>query len=361
MWTDATHGWAAARGDPELFATRNGGRTWSGPIFSGGNYLFDVVRTSRSNAVVETGNWVGSSLWTNDGGSHWFLTDAFPKPNYNRGALAVRRAGRGSLLFWHQYGNTLYRVKGWPPRGVFRCTRSPDWPNELPNHPICEKPAGDAGLSSAVVARLERGRFESMAAVPGGVIAVVTGHNDRAVAPQVAGFRNGSLSLVVLPEPLLDQGDALSYVTVTAARPRLYSTADVTRGGQSGFGEVLWRSEDGGATWTVALGKAKSPSVLHRPAPPSRARRWFPGGFVAVANARGRRVLLINRLGRTRVLALPGADACSSMSILFDANLGSFPKQWPQLFVEGRRAGRTVAVWWSQDAGRLLWTKFGEC
>jgi len=99
IWTDARHGWAI--GPDEVLATSNG-RTWPGPVFVGGNYLFDLVRTSRGAAMVETGNWSGFTLWTNDGGRHWFETDAIPPVDHLGGDAGVVRAGRGSRLFWHQ-------------------------------------------------------------------------------------------------------------------------------------------------------------------------------------------------------------------------------------------------------------------
>ena len=189
VWTDAKHGWSVDHQGSEVLRTKNGGRTWPAPVFIGGNYVFDLVRTSRRAALVESGNWSGYTMWTNDGGSHWFETSAFPRADYYGGALGLVRAGRGRLLFWHQHGSALYRVNGWPPRGSFGCTRSSHWPNELPNHPICDQPPGDAGLSSVEVARLDAGRFGPMAAFTDGVAALVIGGPNVAQSARLALIR----------------------------------------------------------------------------------------------------------------------------------------------------------------------------
>ena len=191
-------------------------------------------------------------------------------------------------------------------------------------------------MRSVVVARLERGTFGLMRSVPGGIFAAVWGADDI----QVALYRNGSLYVSQLPEPRA--GPVPHPTEVNAAWPRLYAT----------LGSVLWRSGDRGQTWTVLTGGAE-PRPLARVRAPVRigARAWLPGGFVAVARTARQRVLMIRQLGRTRLLALAASADCSALEPRAD---------WPHVFVEGRRAGRTVAVWRSPDGGNR-WTRFGRC
>ena len=43
-WADNRHGWVECR-ESEVCATEDGGRTWH-DIFTGGNFIFSLVRTS---------------------------------------------------------------------------------------------------------------------------------------------------------------------------------------------------------------------------------------------------------------------------------------------------------------------------
>lgn len=327
-WIDARHGWAYE--DGTVHATADGGRTWR-LVFKGSNYIFSpTVRTSRGAGVVSTGKQAGGTFWTNDGGRRWYDTQVVP--------LRAMASGRGNLLFWHVWGAELSRVAGWPPRGDFGCRRlNPDWGPPAPGHPLCAAPANEAGMRSGAVARLDRGTFGLMRSVPGGVFAGVWGTGD----PRVALFRNGALTETRLPdEPA--RADGHDRVEVAAAWPSLYGTS----------GSALWRSGDGGKTWAVLAGGAE-PGPLRRARGAARigVRAWLPGGFVAIARADRRRVLMMRQLGGTRLLALSGSAGCSALEPRVD---------WPQVFVEGRRAGRTVAVWLSADGGKR-WTRFGRC
>lgn len=351
-WIDARHGWTWHYPSTKLYTTDDGGRTWHA-VFTGSNFLFNPsIWTSRSAALVSTGRQAGATFWTRDGGRRWYGTQVVP--------LGAAASGRGSLLFWHQYRDTLYRVEGWPPRGDFPCEPG-DWPPaQPPGHRICLDPPGDAGMRSIVAARLERGVFREMRSVAGGVVGLVlepNGRHPNLGASDVALYREGSLSLVPLADPAVADGEELSGVRLAAAWPRIYVTTSLVISSEPGrrpdeVGSVLWRSGDGGRTWKVTVARVVPKRMaLVRGRPRVGVRTWLPGGFVASALARRRRVLLIRQLGRTRLLALRGTGTCSALEPHVD---------WPQLFVEGRRAGRPSAVWWSPDGG-IRWTRFGRC
>jgi hypothetical protein len=129
---------------------------------------------------------------------------------------------------------------------------------------------------------------------------------------------------------------------IAAAWPNLYAT----------IGSLLWRSADGGRTWSLMTARTPTYTLARlRGHVQTGARAWLPGGFIASARVGTRRALAIRQLGRTRLLALPGSASCSGLEPRVD---------WPRLFVEGRRTGRTVTVWYSFDGG-LRWTRFGRC
>ena len=334
-WIDARHGWAY--GDGTVHATADGGRTWR-LVFRGSNYTFSpTVRTSRGAGLVSTGKQAGGTFWTNDGGRRWYDTGVAP--------LRAVAAGRGNLLFWHVWGGELHRVEGWPPRGDFACRRlNSEWGPPAPGHPLCAAPPNDADMRSVVVARLDRRTFGLMRPVPGGAFAAVLGPNgelEPTDGRRVALYRNGDFSVTRLPNAPPD-ADQPGMPDIAAAWPRLYATS----------GSALWRSGDGGMTWSVmTLGMPPKRLALVRGRTRIGPRTWLPGGFFATARIGRQRVVMIRQLRRTRLLALPGAAGCTALEPRVD---------WPQLFVEGRRAGRTVAVWHSA-AGGGLWTRFGRC
>lgn len=356
-WIDARHGWTAHHPDAgraQLYATADGGSTWR-LVFMGGNYLFYYLRTSPNAGLVETGRTGGATLWTRDGGRRWYFTHLFPGTAYCCEERSLVQAGRGSLLFWHEGGDTLYRVEGWPPQGNVPCKPEPVFP-QPPGRLACEVPPGEAGMRSVVAARLDRGAFGAMRSVAGGIVALVEERNGRtpnSSASHVAVYRQSerSLSLMPIPDPPPLAVDERLILGLTAAWPRLYVTAPILNSSNLRNGTVLWRSADGGRTWTVAVTRALPKRVARvRGRVRVEARTWLPGGFVASARAGRRRVLLIRQLGRTRLLALPGADTCSAFELT---------SSWRELFVEGKRGDRS-AVWWSPDGGRQ-WTRLGRC
>ncbi len=355
-WVDAQHGWTWH--DESVYATRDGGRTWR-RILAGSNHLFNpgLLRASRNAGVVATGKQDGTVLWTNDGGRHWYdMGGLLP--------LGTEAVARGSQFFWHPWQGrrgTLYRVESWPPRGEIPCKQViPDWGVRQPRgHFVCTAPPDDAGMRSVVVAQLEQGSFRVMRVVPGGVVALVSEPNDRHPqlgASQAAVYRAGSLSLTPLPEPALVSPEDVAGIGLAAAGPRVYATAALTRPHpprrDDTIGSVLWRSGDGGRAWTVWVARRLPQRVpLLRVRPRIGRRAWLPGGIVASARVAGRPALVIRQGTTERSLALPHAGKCSVLEPHVD---------WPHIFVQGRRGGRTTAVWWSGDGGKK-WTRFGGC
>ena len=357
-WVDSRHGWTSyypSQQHAQLRATDDGGRTWH-RIFTGGNYIFYYLKTSPAAGLVESGGWSGTTLWTRDGGRHWYFTHLFPGTDYRFEEPSVVRAGRGSLLFWHQSDDALYRIEGWPPRGELPCEPELTFPQNG-GRVACAVPPDEAGMRSVVVGRLPRGAFGSMRSITGGVVALVEereGRDPRSSASHVAVHRTTDASLILRPvpdPPALEAGEKLGFLTLDAEWPRLFVTAVVHSSSNVRSGSVLWRSDDGGAKWTVTLTRnlpRRAPLV--RGTTRVRSRTWIPGGFIASARAYGRPVLLIRQLGRTRAIALPGSGRCASLGVA---------SRWPQLFVDGARAG-LKALWWSADGGSS-WTRFGQC
>jgi hypothetical protein len=348
-WIDARHGWS---GDGEGGArwSDDGGRTWR-VLMDLGRFQLEAVRTSPKAAIsgFVTGCCGGplthDLLWTNDAGKHWYLDG----PPMSRGAFA----GRGNLLFWHDGGDTLYRVEGWPPRGVYPCDEvEPGDLGVLMSGKLCRAPS-DHGMRSVSVASLDRGAFGGMRALPDGIFAHV--YDPVAESSHAAVYRQGSLSLEQLPAPVSSADDerALAPPRLAADWPRLYVLSDlhvVASRRAVWVGTVLWRSGDGGKTWTVTVARAL-PSRAYRVPGPARilSRTPLPGGYVASARVSARLALVIRQLDRTRpLLALPGSAKCSALQLRVD---------WPNIFVEGRRGGSTRAIWLSQDGG-YRWTRF---
>jgi hypothetical protein len=328
-------------------------------IFKGGDWGWDFWTSPSAGLVVYGDQAIGGpcpgravvSTW--DGGRRWFSVGSEIGFS-DRGSVRVGEctfstvAGRGKLLFHHDFGDTLFRVEGWPPEGDVHCQPvETSWALE-----VCAAPPDNAGIRSVPATRLTEGRFGGdLRPVPGGVVALIfEGPLSDLRVNEVAFFRYGSFSSVPLPSPSTASGWMPSTGQVHIAWPIVYVLSLEPEG------LVLWRSTDGGGTWTVRLGAGvrASPARLSRKARTS-GRALLPGGSVTSVRD-GRRLLLrIRQLDRTRVLALPGASKCSALQ----------PRvtDWPNISIEGLRAGSVRAVWWSTYGGYggWSWRRFGHC
>lgn len=246
-WVGSQYGWTAnppSRCKPhfDVCATEDGGATWHG-VFSGGTFIFGLVRTSRTAGVVSTGRQASARFWTRDNGRHWYLTKN----------VGPEFQGSGAYLFWIDFGPTLHRVRPWPPVGKARCKGG--WaagafvdPAPTRGANVCSGPAVEVGMKAVSAVTLEEGTLAGLANVPGGVIASVTA----SPVPRVLLYRLGKPRVVDLPpvgklmpctgfntEPLV----TWPRITVLGCR-------------QEGIGEQagVWLSGDGGATWRALPG-----------------------------------------------------------------------------------------------------------
>jgi hypothetical protein len=362
-WIGTQDGWEWVASPAEIRSTTNGGRRWE-PIFQGGDFLFSPFgRTSRNTGVVATGRIAGSAFWTNDRGRDWFLLDAIP--------LGATTAGSGNGLFWHERGDTLYRVEGWPPRGDFPCDEVPsEFGGPLPGHRFCRKV--DDGLRSVVALRLPGSTFHAYRGLvtvpagrglPAGVAALVDDlPHPRGGGGRGRGFvvvRGGGLGLArLLPLPALRPGEEFAYSTLFAAWPRVYvdvplMNASPIPGGATRSGSVLMRSRNGGENWATFVARSLPRRAPHVPGSADLGARFdLPGGWIAAGRAHGRLVVVIRQLDRTRgPLAFAGSAKCGALRPVVD---------WPSVVVEGRRGTQLRAVWLSSDGG-YRWTGFGRC
>src|SRR5215471_1467599 len=85
-WSDLDHGWGSSGGI--LYSTNDGGRTWK-PIFTGGQQIYHVQRTSATGGTVLTGDSKTEAFWTRDGGKHWYRGDD----------VLGAAVGHGTMLF----------------------------------------------------------------------------------------------------------------------------------------------------------------------------------------------------------------------------------------------------------------------
>jgi hypothetical protein len=369
-WIGTQDGWAWVD-DTEparIRATTDGGRTWE-TIFSGGNFLFyPYARTSRNAGVVATGRLGRAAFWTNDRGRNWFPLDAIP--------IGATTAGSGNQLYWHQRGDTLYRVEGWPPRGDFPCDEvgSDFGPPPLPGHRFCRKV--DDGLRSVVAVRLSGGAtfypFGGMVTVPpspryapsAGVASIVDDlPHPRGGGPGGRGvvvIRSGGFGLLrLLPRPVLQQGEEMPAEILFGSWPRLYVVSQLMKASAvPGEGprlsrSVLLRSRSGGDTWAVFVSRSLPQRASHTRGPAQLgARVPLPGGWIAAGHTQGRPIVEIRQLDRMRgPLAFAGSKGCGALRPVVD---------WPRIVVEGRRGTQLRALWLSSDGG-YRWTAFGHC
>lgn len=345
-WADNRHGWVECR-ETIVCSTEDGGRTWHN-IFTGGNLIFSLVRASAAAGVVQTGRSAGFSFWTRDNGKRWYELPNVPTPGYGDGDRALLFEGRGGLLFWHQSERTLNQITPWPATVTPPC-RGQSWP--APN--TCVLSAADSPFTSTAVATIPTGSLARMRHISGGVAALVTADDPNASPTAVLVHRGESNAVGTLPEPPLSRR-SLTCTDLFAGWPALFVAAGAsTDEGQacSKFPRVLWRSADGGGTWTVAsttrvaqVGTATRPGVLGKAV-------LVPGGAVVPMQGAPAR-LALRQLTSKRDVLLPGGRRCRVAQVV---------AAWPALFVTGRRAGGATPIrWWSDDGG-ATWAVFGRC
>lgn len=204
-WPTARLGWES-RTDG-VYSTDDHGLRWR-RIYP--RSALSVVRLTRRTGAIVTGAPVPAC------GCHSriFVTTNAGRTWRETRMLSPRLVGSGGRLFWiNTTGTAIYRVDSWQ--------------------------------GSHVVLRAESGRFDDAVAIPGGVAALVTSRiNGRGwdTEPTVMVLRNGRATTRALPST---QGHVL-VESVAASWPTL-----VVRGTDYDTGAALmWRSTDGGATWT---------------------------------------------------------------------------------------------------------------
>ena len=346
-WADNQHGWVECR-ESEVCATEDGGRTWH-DIFTGGNFIFSLVRTSAGAGVTQTGRTIGSTFWTRNNGKRWYELPNVPVPDLGSGGntRALVLEGRGGLLFWHQSEQTLNQITPWPATVDPPC-RGTSWPG--PN--TCVLAATDSPFTSTAVATIPTGSLERMRNIDGGVAALVTADDPNASPSAVLVHRGGSNAVSTLPEPPLSRR-SLTCTEFFADWPWLFVSAAAYTGKQgcSKLVHVLWRSADGGRTWTVAatkqvaqVGAGTRPGTLGK-------IDAVPGGAVVPMRTAPAR-LELRQLAKKRDVLLPGGSRCRVAQVV---------AAWPALYVTGRKAGGTTPIrWWSDDGG-TSWAVFGRC
>lgn len=214
-FADTLHGWAS-RADG-VYATEDGGASW--------RRIFDrsavrVARVTATSGMVAAGDRVTKCgcrqvrLWTADGGATWHRT---------KQAAGNGFAGASGTLWWWR-GGALSRAAAWPP--------------------------GARGLRPVAVAKV-KGSFLDVEPIPRGVAALVTrrvggiGFDWR---PLVVLVQGRAVRRLLLPRTA---GDVLVRSLAVAWPEIAVHGVDVTAFTRREEGTVLWRSEDGGATWTV--------------------------------------------------------------------------------------------------------------
>src|SRR3954447_4126102 len=345
-WSDSRHGWVACD-QRVVCSTENGGRSWQ-RIFTGGNYLFSVVRTSSRSGVVQTGHWVGESFWTRSNGKRWYELPNVPVPDYMSGDRPLVFEGRGHLLFWHESAATLNQISPWPAPADPPC-RGRSWPGAN----TCVLSLGDSPFTSRAVATLDEGTLGAMRPIPGGVVVLVHADDANASPAAVLVHRLGANDVTGLPDPPVTRR-SLTCTDLLASGATIFVTArsDDLQHDCPQLPLVLWSSVDGGATWAV-----ESTERVGRVASSTDARSWgrrvaIPGGWVAASRS-GPPAIAIRQLAATRRVTLPGGRRCRVVSKLVVS--------WPRLFVGGRRPDKSTSIrWWSDDGG-ATWSVFGAC
>jgi hypothetical protein len=218
-WPTVSLGWRTNGG--AVFSTENGGRTWH-RILPRPIEVLNLARTSRTAGAI--GNF-RRRYWTIDNGLHWHATTK----------MSSEFDARGRWFFYigGQRRNALYQVSPWPPRrGIIR--------QHL--------------LSTASI-----GSFAQIAAVPGGVVAVIDIGQRPPYRPKVLIRRNGKTSLTQLPLPEGRPFGTCNVIGLTVEWPSINVIGQPRdTDGRSCNADIQaamsWWSIDGGKTWWIAGG-----------------------------------------------------------------------------------------------------------
>jgi hypothetical protein len=299
--------------------------------------------------VTQTGRTVGATFWTRNNGKRWYELPNVPVPDFGSGGIgrALVLEGRGGLLFWHQSEQTLNQITPWPATVDPPC-RGPSWPG--PN--TCVLAVADSPFTSTAVATIANGSLDRMRNIDGGVAALVTADDPNASPSAVLVHRGDSNAVTTLPEPPLSRR-SLTCTQFFAGWPALFVSAASYTGKQgcSKLARVLWRSADGGRTWTVAT--TKQVALVGAGTRPVRLGKIVAvpaGSVVPMTGAPAR--LELRQVTTKRDVLLPGGKRCRVANVV---------AAWPAFFVTGRKADGTTPIrWWSDDGG-ATWAVFGRC
>lgn len=215
-WPTISLGWRTDGAN--LFSSENGGRTWH-RIFPRKIEILSVARTSRTTGIF--GNF-RRRYWTTDNGRHWHMTRRI-SPEFD---------GRGNWFFYigGERRTALYQVSPWPPR------------------------AGK--IRRRLISTASVGSFAQIAAVPGGVVAVIDIGQAAPYRPKVLIRRNGTTRLTQLSLPAGRPSGTCNVLSLTAEWPELSvlgqpRNIDGTCSADMEYAMVWW-SPDGGQTWWIA-------------------------------------------------------------------------------------------------------------
>ncbi|MGZ4358997.1 MAG: hypothetical protein ACXVZW_04335 [Gaiellaceae bacterium] len=199
-----------------VYSTTDAGRHWR-RIYP---FPADRVTLVRPGVgLISTGsrppacNCRARVLWTADGGRHWHGTSRVDS------LFAAAASG-----LYSSQGTVLTRIRPWPPR--------PGW-----------------APATRVLARAAKGeRIDALALRPQGVVALVNpSGNDLAGMPSLIVVKGATSSRVTLPRP--DSSSALDADSLNVRWPSI----QVAGRNPEDAGSVVWRSSDGGLSWTVAV------------------------------------------------------------------------------------------------------------
>ncbi|HKB20397.1 MAG TPA: PQQ-binding-like beta-propeller repeat protein [Gaiellaceae bacterium] len=214
-FSDGMHGWASR--EDGVYSTDDGGATWR-LVYP--RSAVRVARVSLASGMISVGDRISRCgcrqvrLWTADGGATWTRTPSAVGSGFT--------AAAGTLWWWR--GASLYRASVWPP--------------------------GRGGLKGVRVSA-GKGAIVDVKPVPGGAAALVSRRVggfgfDR--APLLRFVQNRAVRNRVLPAV---GGDVLVRSFEIGWPDIEVHGFDVTAFTRRQEGSVLWRSEDGGASWTV--------------------------------------------------------------------------------------------------------------